>query len=131
MRCALLLCLWIGVAQAQTVECPRAYPWEDTRLHEVPYRHNGLGVVAKGRLNGGAMFGGEGRDLEQIGMPSKVKGGKNISYMFPADEMKWLLCTYGAGGDIQWWEQVSSRATECTVEERGKGREMTVRAVCR
>ena len=54
----LFACLILApAAQAQEVSCPKFYPWQDTVLTEVPYRHNGKGVVPKQELSGASAMG--------------------------------------------------------------------------
>lgn len=75
MKKLLLACLISAPAiQAQVIECPKFYPWQDTPLSEVPYGHKGMGMVAKGRLTGGSMYRGDPKDRSDVmGEYKKVK----------------------------------------------------------
>jgi hypothetical protein len=133
MRAALLFLLALAPqAHAQVVECPKFYPWEDTVLAEVPYRHQGKGVVAKGRLRGATAYTGEFNGQAELqGMRKDVKGGFDVQYGFAPGELKWLVCTYG-GGDIAWWEQLDSKVTSCKLSVRKAGTDpLDVRMTCK
>jgi uncharacterized protein YfiM (DUF2279 family) len=118
-----LACLLSPAVHAQVIECPKFYPWQDTKLAEVPYQHKGQGFVAKAKLAGAGMYTGEinGRG-ELMGDSSKVKGGWDVQHSFAAGETKWLVCSYGRG-DITWWEHIDARATRCTLKLRQGGRD--------
>ena len=132
MRAVLLALLVAPVVQAQVVDCPKFYPWQDTALAEVPYQHKGKGIVVKAKLSGAAMYIGEmGGQGELEGDIREVKGGRNVTYGF-GPEPKWLVCYYGSSGDVRWWEQIESRVTSCIVRIRDGGRNpMDVTATCK
>ena len=78
------------------------------------------------------MFTGEinGRG-ELMGDSKKVKGGFDVDFGFGA-ERKWLVCSYGSGGDIRWWEQIDVKATRCTLKLREGGRDpMSAALTCK
>lgn len=133
MRRALLL--WVALApaaQAQVIECPKFYPWQDTPVAEVPYQHKGQGFVAKAKLSGAGMYAGElnGRG-ELMGDSKKVKGGFDVDFGF-GREPKWLVCSYGTSGDIRWWEQIDAKATRCTLKLREGGQDpMSASLACK
>jgi len=100
--------------QAQVIECPKFYPWQDTPLAEVPLKHKGKGVVEKTRLDDATVTAGMvngGSDLH--GSIKKVKGGRIVEYRMP-DGQKWFVCYYG--GDIAWWEELDSKVSLCKLE---------------
>lgn len=132
MRALLFACLIAPVAHAQTIECPKFYPWQDTPLTEVPYQHKGKGVVAKAALSGAGMYTGElGGRGELQGDGKKVKGGWDTEFGF-GTEPRWLVCRYGKSGDIAWWEQIDSKATRCTLRQRDASRDpMDVKLTCK
>lgn len=122
-------------AQAQEIPCPKFYPWDDTVLAEVPYQHNGKGVVAKQELSGANWMGGDFNDTfgEMAGGVEKVNGGVDISVPKFA---KWLVCWYGSGRAVAWWEALkldNSPAKSCKIQIRNKvGRDpMDARLVCK
>ncbi|NNG25128.1 hypothetical protein [Telluria aromaticivorans] len=56
----LFFCLpWLRTRTDKPVECPKFYPSEDTVLAEVPYRHQGIGMVPKAWLQGASAYLGE------------------------------------------------------------------------
>lgn len=132
MKALLLVCLIAPAAAAQVIECPKFYPWQDTQVAEVPYRHKGKGIVAKSKLSGAAMYVGEaGGTGELQGDTRKVKGGRDVHHGFAAGQQKWLVCSYGAG-DITWWEQLDPRVTSCMLRMRDGGRDpMDARLECK
>lgn len=108
------------MAQAHDVACPKFYPWEDTRLAEVPYRHQGVGIVAKSELTGASAMGSPPSvkpPMEFRGAPErKIKGGIEIE--MPLDT-RWFVCYYGTGGSITWWEKLRhdpKRVKRCTLK---------------
>jgi len=109
-----------AAVQAQVVECPKFYPWQDTSLAEVPYGHKGVGNLSKAPLMSGSMWGREPRreGVELIGETKKVKGGFDTRYAFGPDEDKWFACWYGKDGIVQWWEKMDKTSTNCVVEVR-------------
>jgi hypothetical protein len=121
-----------STASAQTIECPKFYPWQDTPIAEVPHQHKGKGFVARAKLNGAGLFTGEMNGQgEMIGDRRKVKGGINVHYGFAPPETKWFVCSYGSAGDITWWEQLDRKATSCNLEIRESGRDpMSARIRC-
>lgn len=132
MRALVLAALVAPAVQAQVVECPKFYPWQDTPLAEVPYRHRGQGFVARSVLRGAGMYTGEiNGKAELVGDPRTMKGGREVAYGFQPGENKWLVCSYG-DGSVTWWEQMDPKATSCLVRTRGGGRDpMDVKATCR
>lgn len=138
MRYLLFACLVLAsTAKAQEIECPKFYPWQDTVLAEVPYKHNGKGVVAKEELSGASAMGGDFNSkppTEFIGGPSKkVKGGTDIQ--MPLDT-RWFVCWYGRGRTVAWWEELKhdpDKVEECTMKIRNKvGREpMAIKFACK
>lgn len=124
MVLAVCLSLVISRANAQAVECPTFYPWQDTPIAEVPYQHKGKGFIAKAELSGAGMYTGElnGRG-ELMGDRRNVKGGMDVHFNFPLPESRWLVCSYGNAGDITWWEQLETKARQCKLEIREKGRD--------
>jgi hypothetical protein len=135
MKKLLLACLILApAAQAQVFECPKFYPWQDTVMAEVPYKHNGKGVVRKQELFGANWMGGDFNDTfgEMQGPPTKkVKGGVDIVVPTFA---RWLVCDYGGG--ISWWEELKldkNKAQSCVMQVRDKvGRDpMDIKLVCK
>lgn len=108
--------------QAQVVECPKFYPWQDTPLSEVPYQHKGKGIVKKRELTGASGFDGELNGAAELqGIRKNVKGGYDVEL---PGATKWLVCWYGERGDISWWEQLdSSKTTRCVLRVRSKNSE--------
>lgn len=119
-------------AQAQVVECPKFYPWQDTQLAEVPYQHNGKGIVKKRALSGASGFIGEFNNAGELqGDIRKVKGGLDVGL---PSETKWLVCWYGKTGDISWWEELKlgSKVTSCTLQIREGGKDpMDAKMTCK
>jgi hypothetical protein len=136
MRILLLACLILAsTANAQEIECPKFYPWEDTVLAEVPYKHTGKGVVAREELSSAsAMWGDFNNPAEFHGGPeNKVKGGTDI--VMPPNSA-WFVCWYGRGRTIGWWEQLKhdpDKVKGCTMKIRNKvGRDpMDIKFVCK
>lgn len=135
MRPALLLCLALApAARAQVIECPKFYPSGNTALAETPYRHAGQGFVARAQLRGAGMYTGEANGREELqGEVREVKGGWEARHGFAAGDRKWLVCSYGAGGDIIWWERIDPKVTRCTlqVHNAGSGNPMDAKATCK
>lgn len=130
MKMLLLALLAAPAVHAQVTECPKFYPWEDTLLTEVPYQHTGKGLVAKSKLSGASVYAGEWNcKAELIGDSAKVAGGTDIRFGFQPGDEKWLVCTYGSAGEIQWWERLDRGATRCTLQIRGRG-PVTARLLC-
>lgn len=117
----LLLALCFPLAAlAEVVECPKFYPWEDTRLAEVPFGHSGMGNVVKSPLAGASMWEREplSKGAELVGETKKFKGGSDTKYELGPGEEKWLACFYGRDGAVQWWEKLGRTLTSCVVEVR-------------
>lgn len=122
------------LAQAQVFDCPKFYPSQDTVMAEVPYKHNGKGIVKKAELFGGSWMGGDFNDTfgEMQGPPpTKVKGGTDTVVPTFA---KWLVCDYGGG--ISWWEELKldkNKIKGCIMHVRAKtGSDPTdVKLVCK
>jgi hypothetical protein len=133
MKTILVACLFAsGVAQAEVVECPKFYPWQDTPLAEVPFQHKGKGIVAKASLSGAGMyvgdFNGEG---ELQGVRKRVPNGYEVEYG-GGSRPKWLVCSYGTSGDIRWWEQLDSQSATCKLAVREKGVDpISAKMVCK
>lgn len=130
-RILLALLLPLPAMGAQVIECPKFYPWQDTRLAEVPYQHRGKGFVAKARLTGAGMYIGElnGRG-ELQGDGRKVKAGWEIQHRFTQGELKWLVCSYG-GGTITWWEQLAPQITACKLQiQDGGANPLDIKVTC-
>jgi hypothetical protein len=132
VRALVLAALVAPAVQAHVVECPKFYPWQDTPLAEVPYRHKGQGFVARSVLRGAVMYTGEiNGKAELVGDARKMKDGREVAYGFEPGESKWLVCSYG-DGSVTWWEQMDPKATSCLVRTRDGGRDpMGVKATCR
>jgi hypothetical protein len=135
MRRLILVCLILTPAiKAQEFECPKFYPSQDTVLTEVPYKHNGKGVVAKAELHGATWMGGDFNDRFGVmqGPPEKkVKGGVDVDVPTFA---RWLVCDYGGG--VRWWEELkldNKKVKECTMQVRNKvdGNPMDVKLACK
>lgn len=134
MRGQLLACLvLVSAAQAQEIECPKFYPWQDTALTEVPYGHAGKGVVKKRELSGAAVM------VDDFNMPGDLHGGDQrkvpggVDIQFPADAT-YFVCYYG-DRTIAWWEKLKhdpKKVKGCTLKMRDKvGRDpMNIRFVC-
>src|SRR3569832_1796253 len=100
----LILFAFVSVtnADAQVVECPKFYPWQDTLVNEVPYQHNGKGVVKKKELSKASGFGGEFNEVNELqGIRKEVKDGYDVHLPLIT---KWLVCSYG--DNVQWWEEL-------------------------
>lgn len=129
----ILLCLPLA-ASATEVQCPKFYPWEDTLLAEVPYKHSGKGVVAREELSSAsAMWGDFNTPAEYRGGPErKVKGGFDV-VMPPTT--RWLVCWYGKGRTVSWWEELKhdpKRVKQCVLKIRDKSGSdpMDIRFTC-
>lgn len=123
MKKILFAYLIVGpAAQAQVIECPKFYPWQDTPLTEVPYRHKGKGIVARRPLSDASAFAGEFNGASELqGVRKDVKGGYDVQL---PGVTKWFVCYYGEGRDISWWEQIDdSKITRCTLRVRNKNSE--------
>lgn len=101
-------------------------------LAEVPFKHQGKGLVSKAELSGAGVYLGAFNGDMQLA-PSTVKQvqGGTDSYFLPA---AWLVCDYGGG--ISWWEQLQldpHSATSCILQSRKKvGRSpMDISLICR
>lgn len=136
MRKLLLVCLLFSpVTQAQDISCPKFYPSEDTVLAELPYQHNGKGVLKKQELSGAGWMAGDFDDTlgEMDGGSEKVKGGVDIAVSTTA---KWFVCWYGGGRAVAWWEELkpgANKAGNCKIQIRNKvGRDpMDIKLVCK
>lgn len=114
MKAFILTCLIPGAAAyAQVVECPKSYPWKDTVLAETPSQHKGKGIVGQQLLTGAGLNVGEfngGGDIQ--GRRQDIKGGYEVHFGSWSGP-KWLVCTYGPGNAVSWWEELSSKETDC------------------
>lgn len=120
---------------AQEIHCPGFYPAQDIVLQEVPSQHQGKGILRKQPLTGATWMGGELNDTfgELEGGRTEVKGGADIAV--PAFA-RWLVCWYGPGRALAWWEQLDlagEKRSNCWIELRsdGKSARMAARLVCR
>ncbi|MDB5745472.1 MAG: hypothetical protein JWP72_320 [Massilia sp.] len=126
MRAVLLACLIVApVAQAQVIECPKFYPWQDTVLAEVPHGHKGKGLVRKGQLMDATLNEGEFNQRsfgELQGGRKNLKNGWEVDYpSFPGP--KWFVCFYEPG-NVTWWEQLDNKPLSCklkVVKKNSKG----------
>lgn len=131
MRTALLLLVALAPHEhAQVVECPKFYPWEDTVLAEAPYRHQGKGVVAKGRLRGASLSRRVQRPGGTAGHAQRREGRIRRAVRVCDGESKWLVCTYGGG--IAWREQLDSKVTSCKLSVREAGTDpLDIKIACK
>lgn len=117
-------------AQAQTVECPKFYPWEDTTIPEVPYQHRGKGLVKRQQITGAGAFVGEMNGHGEIqGGRADVKGGYDIELPLA---IRWFVCEYG--DNIRWWEELKlgPNVKSCTIQVReNKKYPMDAKLVCK
>jgi hypothetical protein len=124
MNKLLLACLILApAAQAQEVSCPKFYPWQDTVLTEVPYRHVGKGVVPKQELSGasamGSPYNAPHPPIEfQGSTEKKLKGGVDLAM---PTLTKYFVCRYSGG--VTWWEELKhdpKKVNGCTMKIRDK-----------
>lgn len=122
MRKLLFVCLLLGpAAQAQVIECPKFYPWEDTALAVAPPNHKGKGLVGKTSLDGATLtIGAVNNGTELRGDIKKVKGGRTVEYHM-TDGPKWFVCHYGR--DVAWWEELDNKVSRCKLEIKNKNSE--------
>jgi len=99
----------IGVAHAETIECPQRY--------------------AGAQLVGGSMYDGAAHEYELVGTLAEMRDGQSVAYEFPGAEVKWLACWYGKGA-VQW-RQVSTAVKRCEVRERRSRDRVIVMAECK
>jgi hypothetical protein len=130
-RLILLIAFVPPPAMAQVFECPKFYPNQDTVLSEVPYRHDGKGVIARGEITGGRWMGGEFNDTFGVmqGPAPKNVPGETISVV--PTFARWLVCDYTSG--VQWWEELKlAELKQCSlhVRDRTKRDPMDVKLVC-
>lgn len=119
-------------ASADEISCPKFYPWQDTVLPEVPYQHQGKGLVRKQELSGVNWMGGELGDTsgEMVGGVTQVKGGRELAVPSFA---RWMVCSYGGG--VTWWEALKHetvKGNRCVIQVRDKvgSDPMDVRMTC-
>jgi hypothetical protein len=130
----LVLCT-TPAAHAQVYECPKFYPSQDTVLAEVPYQHEGQGVVARRVLTSASVtrddFNKPSGELYGSG-EKKVKGGVDID--FPAN-VTWFVCWYGEGRTVAWWEKLKpdqGKVQGCTMQIRDDHRNpKDIKLVCK
>jgi hypothetical protein len=123
---AFLIFLACGAANAQVIECPPTFPYEQAKLAD-----DSKGIVRPSRLSGGGAYFGElGGQGELQGDRKDVKGGVDVQFGFHAGEQKWFVCGYGQGG-IGLWRTIDAKATTCTMRQRRRGDVTTVRAECK
>jgi hypothetical protein len=131
MKTTVIVCLLLAsTAKAQTVECPKFYPWEDTTLSETPYQHKGKGLVKRRQISGvGAFIGEMNGEGEIQGYRKDVKGGYDVELPL---NIRWLVCEYG--NSIQWWEELklNPAARSCTMQVRETSKyPMDAKLVCK
>lgn len=116
MRVALVLILISAGVGAEEVRCPQTI--------------DGPKSMA---LMAGAIRVGPAEDRVELagGELTKTGSGYEIVYRFPGHEEKWLMCAYGKGGDVQRFQPVNERATECTLRVRESKRVVSARMNCR
>jgi hypothetical protein len=87
----------------------------------------------KAALMAGAIRVGPAGDRVELagGDIRESKGGYEIVYHFPGRETKWLMCAYGKGGEIQRFERMSERATECKLQVRESKRDVSAKMTCK
>ncbi|WP_136419537.1 STY0301 family protein [Herbaspirillum sp. ST 5-3] len=131
MKAIVLSCIFLASSlSAQTIECPKFYPSEDTHLTETPYNHSGKGIVRRAELKDASAFIGEingGGELQ--GARKDVKGGYDVELPLNA---RWFVCEYG--NDVQWWEELklNPKITSCTMQVRqSKKLPMDAKLVCK
>lgn len=116
-----------GAAQAQVIDCPPAFPPEQTAL-----AGDSKAIVSTQRLTGGAVVTGElGGNAELHGDRKEVKGGVDVRYGFAPNDPKWFVCGYGRDGPVGSWRAVDPKATSCAMKLRTRGGVTTVRAECK
>jgi hypothetical protein len=131
MKSIIFVCLLLGSSvKAQTTECPKFYPSEDTRLTETPYNHSGKGVVKRAELTDASTFVGEINGGGEIqGGRKDIKGGYDVE--LPVN-LRWFVCEYG--NSVQWWEELklNPKNTSCTMQIRKqKGYPLEAKLVCK
>lgn len=121
---ALLLC---GAAHAQVIECPPAFPLQNTALVG-----DAKTIVSKRWLSGGTAFTGEmGGNAELHGDRKDVKGGEDVQYGFDPGDPKWFVCNYGRDGAIASWRVLDAKSTSCVLQQRTRAGTTTVRMTCK
>lgn len=120
---SLLIC---ASAQAQVFHCPALYPQATHALVGDAYT-----FATPSRLNrGGVYFGDLGSDGEMHGDRRSTKDAIDVTYGLPATTKKWFVCEYGESS-ITMWTAINDKATTCTLQQRRRGDEVTVKAECK
>lgn len=99
-------------------------------MTEVPSGHKGKGLVSKSFLTDASAFIGDFNDGGELqGLRKEVKGGYDVQL---PTVTKWLVCWYGDGQAISWWEELKpdSKITRCTLQVRGRD-EVTAKLICK
>lgn len=127
MKLTLTLLLTCGIAHAQVIQCPPAYPLQPTALTD-----DNQAIVERSLLSGGGVsigdLGGKG-DMQ--GDRKRVKDGVDVQFGFRENEPKWFVCGYSRDGAIGSWRAISAKATSCTMRQRERGGVITVTALCK
>lgn len=132
MRRALLLLALAAPAYAEVAECPKLYPAEMVPIDGAQRQRSNGGFVTRAALSGAGMFTGEiGGQGELAGERREAKGGWDAKFGFAAGDQRWLVCTYGAGGEITWWRRMDARSTSCALQVRGPSGKVDARATCK
>lgn len=120
---SLLIC---ASAQAQVFHCPALYPQATHALVGDAYT-----FATPSRLNrGGVYFGDLGGDGEMHGDRRSTKDAIDVTYVLPDTTKKWFVCEYGESS-ITMWTAINDKATTCTLQQRRRGDEVTVKAECK
>jgi len=133
VKAAILLGLALAApARAEVAECPRFYPAQQLAIDGAQRPASSGGFVARAALSGAGMFTGEiGGQGELIGERREVKGGMDAKFGFADGDQRWLVCTYGVGGEITWWKQMDARSTSCALQVRSPAGKVDARATCK
>ena len=108
-----------AAANAQKVECPQTYPVVRALPKAGSDNRGAQKERASTPLSGGGVYEGPLEDrVELQGRYQKAKDGYNVQFGFPGNEIKWLVCTYGEDGELQWSEQMDRRSTDCVLQVR-------------
>jgi hypothetical protein len=94
-----------GVPQGFSLEgyraCRRSFAAQGKgRRRQQPLTGAGLNV---GEFNGGGDIQGRRQD---------IKGGYEVHFGSWSGP-KWLVCTYGPGNAVSWWEELNSNEADC------------------
>lgn len=130
MKLLVFGCLLLAsTTRAQTVECPKYYPWEDTAIAEIPYRHNGKGLVKRHRITGASAFIGEMNGAGELqGRRTDLRGGYDVELPL---NIRWFVCEYG--DNTRWWEELKlgPHVKRCAIHVRENRKDpMDAKLVC-